>query len=523
MDASVTTLFPDASYIVAGLLVTFYAWNRFNTPRTVRSQTSRVQYFGSGAAYLLSCLGLLMGLSWMLRNQPAVLDVIHTGSEGAIPDDLKGLDAALVAALILTTLLPSFPVVRDIDRGMLSFFHKMGAIPFNALIWAQRMATVPFAIGAPALQAARQHILNGQNLPNALTEELTTDPDKDPARFQFTRNIVLYVAMTQLPRYPRFANDFREDVAQFEERSSDYFANCVGFFASVRQMSETNLVMGAEPQENFKRLSNATLDELHRMLARILLFSSGGEAELAQKLNTLGFAIEIPAPIRIPSNLLALDAVGVVAAFALSTLFIPDQMPLTTAISIGVLVAVNHVLAGIFALLPKQVWSFANVRCTVERPFLAYVISALSTLTVTLPIAYGFYMLRHYVLQPDVQILPFLAQCKWLLLPTVLAFALAFMCDNYGRAEREPVWLRWAEGAGLGILLALTGLLTMQWLLPDQMVLHPTGNIPTLWAPVIMSALIGLLFGSTIPHWYRRTVQQVPLPDSLATARMAVA
>ena len=141
MHPSATSLCPDASYIVSGLLVGFYAWSRFNTPHTVRSQTSRLQYLGSGIAYVLSCLGLLMGLSWALRQQPTILNVIHSGASTALPDNLRGLDAALVSALVLTTLLPSFPVIRDVDKRMLTFFHRMGAIPFNALVWAKRLGT----------------------------------------------------------------------------------------------------------------------------------------------------------------------------------------------------------------------------------------------------------------------------------------------------------------------------------------------------------------------------------------------
>jgi hypothetical protein len=498
----------DASYIVAGLLVCFFAWSRFNTPHSVRSQTSRLQYFGSGTAYVLSCLGVLLGLSWTLRQQPDILSVIHSGAASAIPSELKGLDAALVSALILTTLLPSFPVVRDFDQRMLAFFHKMGAIPFNAMVWAQRMDTAPFAISDGMLAATRLFIRNSESLPDSLTDELQTDPNEDEVRFLLTRNMVLYVSIKQSRYYARFSHEFPEDLAQFEKRVCDFLAHGVGFFTLSRQLPQRSLAAMADSRDNFRRMANTVFDEIELMLSRMLLFSCRGEAEVAQKLNTLGFTVEIPAPVYMPLNLLTFDAVGVVALFALSTFFIPNHMPVMTAISIGLMVAVNHVIAGAFALLPKQVWNFADIRCTRERPALAYVISALSTFTVTLSVSYGFFLLRANVLAPGMPILPFAAQCKWLLLPTVLAFALAFLCDDHARAEHEPRWLRWAEGLSLGALLALAGLLTTQWLLPDQAALHPNSKVPSLAEPVVMSAAIGVLFGMTIPTWYRATIRR---------------
>jgi hypothetical protein len=131
------------------------------------------------------------------------------------------------------------------------------------------------------------------------------------------------------------------------------------------------------------------------------------------------------------------------------------------AIAIGLLVAVNQVIAAVFALLPKQVWSFADIRSAQERPILAYVISG----------------------------------------------------------------LRWVEGAGLAGLMALTGTLVVNWLQPDQAAAHPDGQAPPLWVAVLLSASMGALFGATIPHWYRRTMRRAvaaSVPAPLAPRGAAV-
>jgi hypothetical protein len=97
------------------------------------------------------------------------------------------------------------------------------------------------------------------------------------------------------------------------------------------------------------------------MLARVLLYSANGEATVAQTLIRLGFAIESPAAIRLPMNLLSLDGVGIVVLFTASTALAATHMKPDKAIAIGLLVAVNQVIAAVFALLPKQVWSFADI------------------------------------------------------------------------------------------------------------------------------------------------------------------
>jgi hypothetical protein len=183
-------------------------------------------------------------------------------------------------------------------------------------------------------------------------------------------------------------------------------------------------------------------------------------------------------------------------------------MPVGKAFSIGLLVAVNHSIAAALALLPKQTWSFADIRCARERPILAYVISGMSTLTIALPVSYAFYLLRVHFLPDSGPIMPFAGQCKWLLLPTVLSVAIAFTCDDFAGTASEPSWLRWVEGASTAGLMALTGLLVMRWLQIDQTALHPNGTPPPLWMPMLLSASIGALFGATIPNWYRQTMRQ---------------
>ena len=71
--------------------------------------------------------------------------------------------------------------------------------------------------------------------------------------------------------------------------------------------------------------------------------------------------------------------------------------------------------------------------------------------------------------------LPFTAQAKWLLMPTILAIALAFECDDLLEADHEPWWLKWLEGVGLAALMSVCGLLIIRWLAVDRTALYPDG------------------------------------------------
>ena len=195
-------------------------------------------------------------------------------------------------------------------------------------------------------------------------------------------------------------------------------------------------------------------------------------------------------------------------------------MPVGKAFSIGLLVAVNHSIAAALALLPKQTWSFADIRCARERPILAYVISGMSTLTIALPVSYAFYLLRVHFLPDSGPIMPYAGQCKWLLLPTVLSVAIAFTCDDFAGTASEPSWLRWVEGASTAGLMALTGLLVMRWLQIDQTALHPNGTPPPLWMPMLLKRINwSSLWCHNSELVYRQTMRQGGTMDNTMSPR----
>lgn len=513
MLTALTPVTIDPSYVIALLLVAFHASNRFNTPRIVRSQTSRVQFWLSGGAYVVSSIGVFMLLAWAVRHNSSLVRVLEMGGGAQSGADVSNLDAALVAALMLTTLLPSFPVLRDIDAGILRFFHRAGSIPFCAQLWARQMESV-FSFSPDATTAMHDFILNSAHLPDALTRELRTDPKSDQMRFRFTRNLAVYAAISNLRGRARFADDYPDDVATFEKSMATYFAQSLGFLALTGKLSPQELDEVSESVQKFRTLNLEAYEELRLMLARMLLYTSSGDGEIIDRLNRIGFALERATPIAVPFNLLAADMIGVLFLFLAGTLLssavlATPQMPLGKAIAIGLLVAVNDCVAAVFALLPKEIWSFADIRATRERPYLSYVLSAVIAFSVSLPLSYAFYLYRTHFMPDSFPVLEFASQCKWLLPSSILAFLIAFACDNRFGAEEEPRWQRWTEGAGIAALMGFAGYLVVLWLAADRAALYAGGPTPSLWMPIVLNVGIGAVFGSTIPHWYRSVARRV--------------
>jgi hypothetical protein len=512
-----SVLHTDASHFIAALLVMFYASGRFNTPRSVRSQTSRFQYFGSCVTYVLSCEGILFALTWALQQQqPDILNLLHVGAEGPLQSDVVGLQTPLLAALMLTTLLPSFPMLRDVDVWMLKLFHRMGDIPVNAARWTRQLEFAPFTIMPINLVDAQNYIEMNPALPNSLVAQFTTDPKADKIRYGFTRVVVLYAALQRRSAWDRFADAFPDDVPAFEKKMGAFFAHCVGYFALSGQLSKQNLEPAVDAADDIAKFIAESDFDVRSMLARVLLYSCNNESAMVSKLRDIGFSMDRRIPISVPYNLLAFDLFGVVVLFLVAMWFSTSssagQMPVGRAFTTGLLVAVNHSIAAAFALLPKQLWSFADRSRAKERPGLAYVISGLCTLTVALSVSYCVYVLRVNFTGHPAQILPFAAQCKWLLLSMGLSMALAFACDDCLGVQPEPKWLRFAEGAGIAALMAGIGFVVAQWIGPDIRAIHTGDQSMRLVLPVALSGSIGALFGVTIPHWYRNSVSRAVAP-----------
>lgn len=127
---------PDLlEWLVGGAIVLVYAHQRFGTPQTNSSSTTRFKYQLAATLYLGAALVLFVVLASAVKDSPGIL------SKLGIAEDYESLATPLLSALLLTALLPSVPFLKEIDARLLSGntrpSHNTKEIPMN------RMTTSP--------------------------------------------------------------------------------------------------------------------------------------------------------------------------------------------------------------------------------------------------------------------------------------------------------------------------------------------------------------------------------------------
>src|SRR5262249_29687982 len=169
------------------------------------------------------------------------------------------------------------------------------------------------------------------------------------------------------------------------------------------------------------------------------------------------------------SALNANDIVLVMRLVFLAMLFIPlavrrffDPTPLSQDVRLFILIPIIYAIAVVAALYPKSAWRFARRKPGEGRPVAGYAASAIlaaaAAFVVSLLLRFAFNSEGNIfeVLGKDGSFATAWAQSlerwPWHLLTFFVTVAIAWMADNYFDANREPAWLRWAEGVALSAI-----------------------------------------------------------------------
>ena len=293
----------------------------------------------------------------------------------------------------------------------------------------------------------RDYVLNAPTAGDVIGE-LRTDPKTDEMRFRFTRNLTVHVTLSKFKGRARFADDFPEDVASFK-RMGTSFAQCVSFLSLSTKLSPQELEELSESFQKFRPLNLEAYDELQLMLARVLLYSCGAARPRSSSASDQNGNLPWSVRPRSPRDLLALDALGVVvlfvsAALLSSTLLSRLNKLSGTAIVIGLKFSLNDCVAATVALFQKSYGASAALVCTRERP--SQLCGLCNHRARDRGCSLAFLPVRTHFPFDNHPVLPFPAQCKWLLCPTTLGFRAQL--DRF-EAREEASWLRGPEGAGM--------------------------------------------------------------------------
>jgi hypothetical protein len=138
------------AYVVCAILITIYAWDRFNTPSSNRSSTLRALFWLNCVGYVSSTLVLFVVLSVLFQEQPWLKLFGMSAKEMPLP-------APLIATMAMTIMLPSVPMLKKVDSFFLNKFLSWGAIPAEARQLAEEtMGPANFVVTQNDVEALRK-------------------------------------------------------------------------------------------------------------------------------------------------------------------------------------------------------------------------------------------------------------------------------------------------------------------------------------------------------------------------------
>jgi hypothetical protein len=515
------------NYLITGGLVAIFGWSRFNTPKTNRASTTLAQFYLTGFAYVASCLVLYLLVSRLIAENPSALSFL--GFEAGGTNEVANISAPLLAALLMTTLLPSVPILQRIDRWLLEFFQRLGSIPQEVKRLSNQIFSAELALTPRGQEAFQRELEDAVGFPEELKSEIVFDPG-EKIRFRFTRIVAMYLILrrwSQSRRHAAFFSDYAEEFRGVCDRVAGFLDEAKRFFPILRIMINVPQNDPIDPSlAECRRSFKSRVEDVHRELAdfmaRALLACERGNKDVIDRLKDLGFVIAIERSAVFDLNRFVSIAGCIFVLFlgggALIGSFLHQQIPIQRLFGISLMLATTYGVAIACAIVPKQLWSLADIDEVGHRPAIGYLASGLLALVA----AGGISLLFNIILAWDIGrgFRHFGFSYPWLVMSFVAACLIAFQCDDRAAASGDPPgWLRWAEAGSAAIVLMAASMLVREWLseIPDM----PPQRIPDARFLLPIQASLGLLIGATVPHWYRGAIRRSGAADGLRGAAVS--
>lgn len=510
MDASSNPL-TDNLYVtlVCALIVVFYAARRYNTPESNRLSTTRSLFFLTGVGYVAASFTLFLLLSLVVLK-PGVLTFL--GVED-VQRAIKHYAAPpVLAAVILTTLLPNTLVVSAADNWMLRRFQLWGRIPHGVRNLADRLTAESFQMRAGDVAKLREWIFADSDIPNEVANDLGAEA-AESASGGLARVVRLYSELQRLEALPSYRAAFRsrQDTWQAIQANFKVFiAESQAFFVLFEQLKPLPETAGEEAlrraKQCYRGISEKSYRDMTEYLAQLLLIVEASEARINSRLQSIGFfPREEVCPHLDVGPILFMGFVMTVGMLALVAVILPPVVPTLPLPMIAILIGATRTIGVLTAILPKLRWNTQRADDHHGFPYSAwlewaFVAGALSFLIERTAIA-----MAHYTLSAELDITDYpLSPMAPLAFATSLSIAI--LCD---------VDLRLVNGLARRIVegVLCAGALAFTMFICTQLLgLTPVtkGQAPS-WLPLVVSSSLGFVCGFVAPHLYRRARQNEPV------------
>jgi hypothetical protein len=270
--------------------------------------------------------------------------------------------------------------------------------------------------------------------------------------------------------------------------------------------------------------------DLVLFLARAVLRSEPSEKDIVKRLQTIGLSASVP--MNLP--MFPIDSLTVLAMLMFVYFMIVLRLPFVPKQPDGWIFTASKITIARLASIGLTVWLMQHYSVFRRLPggsprYFGYVvcgvIAAAASAGVCLILRLGDVILIFRL--EDVHALSGLmemarADLPLIVLSGLLCAALSFCCDNWAGDTVAPVWLRFVEAVGCGLVMAVS--MTFMYFATDL--------LPKEMSPLVLGLppVLGLLIGGWVPHIYRSAhraamsergnARELPVSQAVAQARV---
>lgn len=516
---------PITDYLAGMVFVLVYSYARFNTPPTNRSSTTAGRYFMALSLYMMAALATFM----LLAECPHLVGYLFWGDKAEsmsanLPPSLQSLSSPLVAALLMTVLLPNIPLLKSIDGWILRQLQGIAAIPYEVRRLSAELRGRPFITSTELQQETRRRLENDGFAACDVRFEAGSAPSQIWSAL--TALFVRLEGWESDRKMAAYVEEFGDSLRVLRARRQALLPKariCFRLLGGHEGLADTDSATEAIRRytEDFSEQATQLRNDLIDFVSRGILHSEMTDTGRAARLSALGF----PEPI-IPATLTLNQMMGLFCM--VGVLFLAGSVALGNkqGETHGVLFMKTVMISLIFsaavacAVLPKEEWAFARRPKGGERPMAFYVVAGIMAVGISQVIGFIFNCLLERGIKDGATRWSY--TYPWAVLTFCTAFGVAFLVDNI-RSPRVPRWAwRTLEGLGQSAVMLAAASITYAWLAQRLDLLKPFHDykqLPPFPLVLANSAIVGFFIGFLVPTWYREARREVsPTREPLLSA-----
>jgi hypothetical protein len=496
--------------LTCAVVVGVHAWDRYNTPESNRVSTTRSAFLFTGAGYIGASLTIFLLLS-QVALQPGAHGVLAVLEIEGIQEILKSYCApSVLAAVILTVLLPHTPILSSADDWLLRRFQAWGSIPQGIRNLAGKLEPKALRLGPADVLELQDWIKAEPEIPDELANIVSADPP-ETSRGSLARVLRLYRELQNLEAASgyQFAFRSRQDTWQgIEEDFRVFLAESHAFFVLFEQLkplegtaSEAAL---AKAKKCYREICRKMHLDLTEFLAQLLLMVEGSDQRINNRLQPIGFVASARVGPQIQVGpFLFMGAMMILGMLGVVSIVSPHNPHVLSPPVTAILIGTTRTIGILAAILPKLRWSESRQDGDGNPPYLAWLGWAAVAAIVSLIIERAAYAIALGNLDA---VLNFSQYPLRPMAPMAFAtsFALSVLCDvdlhlGHGWARRVSEGLLSAVAASVSIYVCIR-------------LLSLPSSADQVWSPLpyLISAGLGFVGGFFGPYFYRRARDEEP-------------